>query len=66
MTIKIKVVKLKKCCIFFYDIYTKTIEMGMRPNTYFDKAGWKFMIFSLKKQINHAFTKAQLKNKWMV
>ena len=30
-----KVVKLKKC----YNIYTKTIEMGMRPNTHFDKAG---------------------------
>jgi hypothetical protein len=28
----------------FYDICIKAIERGMRPNTHFDKAGWKFVI----------------------
>ncbi|XP_002299882.4 L10-interacting MYB domain-containing protein [Populus trichocarpa] len=38
--------------------------MGMRPNTHFDKTGWKFLITSFKEQTGHAFTKTQLKNKW--
>ncbi|KAI9378196.1 hypothetical protein POPTR_018G054501v4 [Populus trichocarpa] len=48
----------------FCDICIKAIDMGMRPNTHFDKTGWKFLITSFKEQIGHAFTKTQLKNKW--
>jgi hypothetical protein len=36
----------------------------MRPNTHFDKAGWKFIITAFKEQTGHSFTKSQLKNKW--
>ena len=35
----------------------------MRPNTHFEKADRKFMIIAFKEKINHAFTKAYLKNK---
>jgi hypothetical protein len=42
----------------FCDIYIKTINMGMRPNTHFNKAGWKSLLTSFKEQIGHAFTKA--------
>ncbi|PNT56413.2 hypothetical protein POPTR_001G238000v4 [Populus trichocarpa] len=48
----------------FCDICIKAIDMGMRPNTHFDKTGWKFLITSFKEQTGHAFTKTQLKNKW--
>ncbi|KAJ6936708.1 L10-interacting MYB domain-containing protein-like isoform X2 [Populus alba x Populus x berolinensis] len=48
----------------FCDLSIKAIDMGMRPNTHFDKAGWKYLLGSFKEQTGHAFTKAQLKNKW--
>jgi len=48
----------------FCDIYIKPIEQGMRPNTYFDKTGWKYVMNCFKDQTSHALTKAQLKNKW--
>ncbi|XP_061958705.1 uncharacterized protein LOC133679969 [Populus nigra] len=48
----------------FCDICIKAIDMGMRPNTHFDKTGWKFLITSFKEQTGHAFIKTQLKNKW--
>jgi len=46
------------------DICIKVIEKGMRPNTHFNKDGCKFIISSFEEQTKHAFTKAQLKNKW--
>jgi hypothetical protein len=54
----------KEMLHIFCDICIKAIDMGMRPNTHFDKTGWKFLITSFKEQIGHAFTKTQLKNKW--
>ncbi|KAL9366432.1 hypothetical protein Peur_037631 [Populus x canadensis] len=36
----------------------------MRPNTHFDKVGWKYVMNCFKDQTGHALTKAQLKNKW--
>jgi len=50
----------------FCDICIKAIERGMRPNTHFDKAGWKFVIQSFKEQTGLSLTKAQLKKKWDV
>jgi hypothetical protein len=35
----------------------------MRANTYFDKAGRKYVI-TFKEQIDYVFMKIQLKNKW--
>jgi hypothetical protein len=54
----------KKMLHTFCDLCIKAINMGMRPNTHFDKTGWKFLITSFKEQTRHAFTKTQLKNKW--
>ncbi|RQO97743.1 hypothetical protein POPTR_011G094000v4 [Populus trichocarpa] len=54
----------KEMLHIFCDICIKAIDMGMRPNTHFDKTGWKFLITSFKEQTGHAFTKTQLKNKW--
>ncbi|XP_034912173.1 uncharacterized protein [Populus alba] len=54
----------KEMLHIFCDICIKAIDMGMRPNTHFDKPGWKFLITSFKEQTGHAFTKTQLKNKW--
>ena len=48
----------------FCDICIKAIEQGMRPNTHFDKTGWKYVMNCFKDQTGHALTKAQLKNKW--
>ncbi|KAG5221796.1 L10-interacting MYB domain-containing protein [Salix suchowensis] len=48
----------------FCDLCIKAIDMGMRPNTYFDKSGWKFISTSFKEKTGHAFTKMQFKNKW--
>jgi len=48
----------------FCDICIKVIEKGMRPNTHFNKAGWKYVMNCFKKRTGHALTKAQLKNKW--
>ena len=48
----------------FCDLCIKAIEQGMWPNTYFDKAGWKYDMNYFKDQTSHALTKAQLKNKW--
>jgi hypothetical protein len=48
----------------FCDICIKAIKRDMRPNTYFNKAGWKFVIQTFKKQTRLSLTKAQLKNKW--
>ena len=48
----------------FCDLCIKAIDMEMRPNTHFDKADWKYLLTVFKEQIGHAFTKAQLKNKW--
>jgi hypothetical protein len=36
----------------------------MRPNTHFDKAGWKFIVQSFKDQTGLSLSKSQLKNKW--
>ncbi|KAI5592352.1 hypothetical protein BDE02_04G145200 [Populus trichocarpa] len=47
----------------FCDICIKAIKRSMRPNTYFNKAGWKFVIQTFKKQTRLSLTKAQLKNK---
>jgi hypothetical protein len=35
----------------------------MRPNTHFDKAGWKFVVQSFKDQTGLSLSKSQLKNK---
>ncbi|XP_011016448.1 PREDICTED: uncharacterized protein LOC105119946 [Populus euphratica] len=59
-----KVAWTKEMLYIFCDICIKAIDMGMRPNTHFDKIGWKFLITSFKEQSGHAFTKTQLKNKW--
>ena len=48
----------------FYDICITTIKRGMRPNTHFDKAGWKFAVLSFKDQTSLSLSKSQLKNKW--
>jgi len=48
----------------FCDICIKAIEQSMRPNTHFDKAGWKYVMNGFKDQTGHVLTKAQLKNKW--
>lgn len=48
----------------FCDLCIKAIDMGMKPNTHFDKAGWKYLLTAFKEQTGHAFTKTQLKNKW--
>jgi len=48
----------------FCDICITAIERGMRPNTYFDKAGWKFVVQSFKDQTCLSLSKSQLKNKW--
>ncbi|XP_011014260.1 PREDICTED: uncharacterized protein LOC105118094 [Populus euphratica] len=48
----------------FYDICIVAIEKGMRPNTHFDKTGWKFIMVVFKEKTSLAFTKTQLKNKW--
>ena len=53
----------KKMLHIFCDICIKAIAMGMRPNTYFNKMRWKFLITSFQEQTGHAFTKTQLKNK---
>jgi hypothetical protein len=48
----------------FCDICITAIERGMRPNTHFDKAGWKFVVQSFKDQTGLSLSKSQLKNKW--
>ena len=48
----------------FCDLCINAIDMGMRPNTHFDKYGWKFISTSFKEKTGHAFTKTQFKNKW--
>jgi hypothetical protein len=48
----------------FCDLCIKAIDMGIKPNTHFDKTGWKFLITSFKEQTSHAFTKTRPKNKW--
>nr|XP_034895348.1 uncharacterized protein LOC118034219 [Populus alba] len=54
----------KEMLHIFCDICIKLIDMGMRPNTHFDKTGWKFLIVPFKERTGHAFTKTQLKKKW--
>ena len=48
----------------FCDICITVIERGVRPNTHFDKAGWKFVVQSFKDQTSLSLSKSQLKNKW--
>ncbi|XP_061966912.1 L10-interacting MYB domain-containing protein-like [Populus nigra] len=48
----------------FCNICITAIERGMRPNTHFDKAGWKFVVQSFKDQTGLSLSKSQLKNKW--
>jgi hypothetical protein len=47
----------------FCKIYITAIKRGMRPNTYFDKANWKFVIESFKDQTGFSLSKSLLKNK---
>ena len=54
----------KEMLHIFCDLCIKTIDMGMRSNTHFDKSGWKFISTSFKEKTGHAFTKKQFKNKW--
>ena len=56
-----KVAWTKKILYIFYDLCIKAIDMRMRPNTHFDKMGWKFLTTLFKEQIGHDFTKTQLK-----
>jgi hypothetical protein len=48
----------------FCDICIIAIDRGMRPNTHFDKVGWKFVMAAFKEKTGYAFSKTQLKNKW--
>ena len=41
----------------FYDICIAAIDRGMRPNTQFNKAWWKFVIAIFKEKTGHAFSK---------
>ena len=59
-----KAAQSKEMLHIFYDLCIKTIDMVIRPNTHFDKMGWKFVITSFQEKTGHAFTKTQLKNKW--
>jgi len=47
----------------FCDICITVIKRGMRPNTHFDKAGWKFVVQSFKDHTCLSLSKSQLKNK---
>jgi hypothetical protein len=47
----------------FCNICITAIERGMRPNTHFDKASWKFVIQSFKDQTRLSLSKSLLKNK---
>ena len=38
----------KKTLHTFCDLCIKVIDMGKRPNTHFDKMGWKFLMTSFK------------------
>ncbi|KAG5243702.1 L10-interacting MYB domain-containing protein [Salix suchowensis] len=40
----------KEMLHIFYDLYIQAIDMGMRPNTHFDKSGWKFISTSFKEK----------------
>jgi hypothetical protein len=53
----------KKMLYTFFDICIVTIDRGMRSNTHFDKAGWKFIMIVFKEKNGHAFGKTQFKNK---
>jgi hypothetical protein len=59
-----KVCRTREMLNIFCDICIKAIKKGMRLNTHFDKAGWKYVMNCFKEQTNHALMKAQLKNKW--
>jgi hypothetical protein len=59
-----KAVWNKEMLHVFCDLCIKAIDMRMRQNTHFDKAGWKNLLIAFKEQTDHAFTKTQLKNKW--
>ena len=59
-----KVAWTKEMLHTFCDLCITAIDMGIRPNIYFDKTWWKFLITSFEEQTDHAFTKTQLKNKW--
>ena len=56
----------KEMLHIFCDICIKAIDMGMRPNSHFDKCGWKYIVTSFRGQTGQALTKPQLKNKWDV
>ena len=47
----------------FYNICITAIERGMRPNTYFDKGGWKLIVQSFKDQTYLSLLKSHLKKK---
>jgi hypothetical protein len=41
----------------FCDICIVAIDKWRRPNTHFDKFGWKFVMVAFKDKTVHAFTK---------
>ena len=43
-----KVAWNKEMLNVFCDLCIKAIDMGMRPNTHFDKVGWKYLLTSFK------------------
>ncbi|KAG5236718.1 protein ALP [Salix suchowensis] len=54
----------KETLHIFCDICIRAIDMGMRPSSHFEPAGWKFIVKSFGEQTGKPLQKAQLKNKW--
>ena len=56
----------KETLHIFCDICIRTIDMGMRPSSHFDRRGWKYIVASFREQTGQPLVKDQLKNKWDV
>ncbi|KAG0466555.1 hypothetical protein HPP92_018135 [Vanilla planifolia] len=50
--------------MMFCDLCLREIARGNRPNTHFNKAGWRSLVRNFKKYSGRDYDRLQLKNKW--
>ncbi|CAA7026716.1 unnamed protein product [Microthlaspi erraticum] len=48
----------------FLDLLVQETEKGNRPDTHFNKKGWKTILETINENVSVGYTRAQLKNHW--
>ncbi|XP_020586020.1 L10-interacting MYB domain-containing protein-like [Phalaenopsis equestris] len=54
----------REVTIIFCDLCVREVEVGNRPTTFFNKAGWRNILVKFKEMTGRDYDRMKMKNKW--